>query len=68
MKKKPIPSNESLSIPFGESDNSYFYDRSLSAIASKVPLNHRMSSREEEKYKPSLLDEFYGKKYKIRNF
>jgi hypothetical protein len=43
LKKKPIPSNESLSIPFGESDNSEFYDKSLSAIASKVPLNHRMN-------------------------
>jgi hypothetical protein len=26
-------------IPFGESDNSEYYDKSLSGIASKIPYN-----------------------------
>ena len=59
MKKKPLPSNESLSIPFGESDNSEYYDKSLSAIASKIPLNRKINMTEEsrdEKTKRSVLD------------
>ena len=65
-----MPSNESLDrIPFGESDTSEYYDKSLSAIASKIPLgSQRVHTKEDEKVKQSVLDEFYGKRYKIKAF
>jgi hypothetical protein len=74
MKRKPGPSNESLAnIPFGESDNSEYYDRSLSGIASKIPLNQRVNTREDERTdkidkvgKLSALDQFYNRKYKVK--
>jgi hypothetical protein len=43
-RKIPIPSGESLAnIPLGESDNSEYYDKSLSGIASKIPFNNPLS-------------------------
>lgn len=52
-RRNPVPqSAESLAnIPFGESDNSESYDRSLSGIASKIPLNVQQGSRKTEKNK-----------------
>jgi len=62
-----VPSNESLDrIPFGESDTSEYYDKSLSAIASKIPMGQRVNTREDEKMKQSALDQFYSKRYKVK--
>lgn len=53
-------------IPFGESDTSEYYDKSLSAIASKIPIGQRVTTKEDEKIKESDVDTFYKQKYKVK--
>jgi hypothetical protein len=43
-RKNPISMDSLVNIPFGESDNSEYYDKSLSGIASKIPYNNPISS------------------------